>query len=156
MNSFQRYVLVISRVLIAIIFLLNGLGIISQAMAAKALIEHGAPASVVPLLMLCARTIEVVGGLSLAFGIYPRLAAVALVAFLVPSTVIGHAFWQVDGTASYTVQLINFLKNTAMVGGLLFVAATPSQPILLPRTLRSHGREQTGSERASRSPTPAV
>jgi putative oxidoreductase len=155
-NLFQRYALAISRVLIAIIFLLNGLGIISQAMAAKALIEHGAPASVVPLLMLGARTIEVVGGLSLAFGIYPRLAAVALVAFLVPSTVIGHAFWQVDGTASFTIQLINFLKNTAMVGGLLFIVATPSQPILLPRTSRSGVGGQTGSERAARSSAPAA
>jgi uncharacterized membrane protein YphA (DoxX/SURF4 family) len=87
MNSFQRYVLAFSRFLIAVIFLLNGLGIISQAMAAKALIEYGAPASLVPILMLCARTLEVVAGLSLAFGIYPRLAAVALVAFLVPSAV---------------------------------------------------------------------
>jgi hypothetical protein len=49
MNSFQRYVLAVSRVLIAIVFLLNGLGIISQALAAKALIEHGAPASLVPI-----------------------------------------------------------------------------------------------------------
>jgi putative oxidoreductase len=152
MNSFQRYVLAFSRVLIAIIFLLNGLGIISQAMAAKVLIEHGAPASLVPILMLCARTLEVVAGLSLAFGIYPRLAAVALVAFLVPSTFIGHAFWQVAGTGPFTMQLLNFLKNTAMVGGLLFIGATQSQPTLLPHTSRADAREQTGSERASRSP----
>lgn len=31
MNSLQRYVLALSRVLLAIIFLLSGLGIISQA-----------------------------------------------------------------------------------------------------------------------------
>jgi uncharacterized membrane protein YphA (DoxX/SURF4 family) len=101
---------------------------------------------------LCARALEVVAGLSLAFGIYPRLAAVALVVFLVPSTVIGHAFWQVDGTASFTIQLINFLKNTAIVGGLLFIGATQSQPTLLPHTSRSDAREQRGSERDSRSP----
>jgi hypothetical protein len=28
--------------------------------------------------------------------------------------------WQVTGTAALTLQLLNFLKNTAMVGGLLF------------------------------------
>ena len=156
MNSVQRYVLALSRVLIAIVFLLNGLGIISQAMAAKELIEHGAPASLVPILMLGARTLEIVAGLSVAFGIYPRLAAVALVAFLVPATFIGHAFWQVAGTASFTVQLLNFFKNTAMVGGLLFIGATPSQPTLLPRTSRSNGREQTRSEMASRSPAPSA
>ena len=40
MNSTQRYVLALSRILVAIIFLLNGLGIISQAVAARELAEH--------------------------------------------------------------------------------------------------------------------
>jgi hypothetical protein len=53
----------------------------------------------------------------------------------------GRDFWQVAGTASFTPQLLNFLKNTAMVGGLLFIAATKSQPTLLPRTSRSNGWE---------------
>jgi hypothetical protein len=48
MNSTQRYVLVFSCVLAAMIFLLNGLGIIGQVLAAKELIEHDAPASLVP------------------------------------------------------------------------------------------------------------
>jgi hypothetical protein len=46
---------------------------------------------------------------------------VALLAFLIPTTLVAHAFWQVAGTASFTVQLLNFLKNTAMAGGLLFI-----------------------------------
>jgi uncharacterized membrane protein YphA (DoxX/SURF4 family) len=75
MNSTQRYVLALSRLLVAIIFVLNGLGIISQAVAARELAEHGAPAAVLPFLMLCARTLQVVAGVGLAFGIYPRLAA---------------------------------------------------------------------------------
>jgi hypothetical protein len=58
MNLLQRYVLALSQIFIAIIFLLNALGIINQALAAKVLIEHGAPASLVPFLMLSARTIE--------------------------------------------------------------------------------------------------
>jgi len=149
MNSLQRYVLALSRVLVAIIFLLNGFGIISQAAAAKELVNRGAPAGVVPFLMLCARSLEVVAGFGLAFGIYPRLAAVALLAFLFTATLAGHAFWQVAGTASFTPQLLNFLKNTAMVGGLLFIAATKSQPILLPRTSRSNGGEWSRREKAS-------
>jgi uncharacterized membrane protein YphA (DoxX/SURF4 family) len=84
MSYSQRYVLALSRVLIAIIFLMSGLGIISQALAAKILTEHGVPASLLPFLMLSARTLEVVGAFGLALGIYPRLAALALVVFLVP------------------------------------------------------------------------
>src|SRR6266436_4345620 len=101
MNSSQRYVLAFSRVLVATIFLLNGLGIISQAPAARELTEHGAPAGLVPFLMLSARTLEVVAGFGFAFGLYPRLAALALLAFLVPTTLVAHAFWQVAGTASF-------------------------------------------------------
>jgi uncharacterized membrane protein YphA (DoxX/SURF4 family) len=151
MNSLQRYVLTLSRILVSIIFLVNGLGIISQAVAAKELIGDGAPASLVPFLMLGARTIEVVAGVSLAFGIYPRLAAVAILTFLFPATFTAHAFWQVAGTAAFTPELLNFLKNTAMMGGLLFIAATESQPTLLPRTARSNVREWTRNE----GPTPS-
>ena len=61
-----------SCVLVAIIFLLRGLGIISQAAAAKDLVDRGAPAGVVPFLIVCARSLEVVAGFGLAFGIYPR------------------------------------------------------------------------------------
>jgi putative oxidoreductase len=128
MNSLQRYVLSLSRVLMSIVFLLNGLGIINQAVAAKELIEHGAPASVVPFLMLISRTIEIFAGFSLASGIYPRLAAVAILAVLFRATLTAHAFWQVAGTDAFTPQLLNFFKNIAMMGSLLFIAATQSQP----------------------------
>jgi putative oxidoreductase len=141
MNSHQRYVLDLSRVLVAVIFLLNGLGIVSQAQAIKDLLNHGTPGSLVPILMLSARTLEVVAGLCLAFGIYPRLAAVALLVFLIPSTFVAHEFWKVVGTPIYTPQLVNFLKNTAIVGGLLFIAATKSQTTLLPRTSQSNSPE---------------
>jgi putative oxidoreductase len=151
MSSLQRHVLVLSRALMSIVFLLNGLGIINQAVAAKELIEHGAPASLVPLLMLSARTMEIVAGFCLAFGIYPRVAAVAILAFLFPATLTAHAFWQVSGTATFGLQLLNFFKNTAMMGGLLFIAATRFQPTLLPRTARSNSREWIGNEATSRS-----
>jgi uncharacterized membrane protein YphA (DoxX/SURF4 family) len=135
----------------SIVFLLNGLGIINQAVAAKELLEHGAPASLVPFLMLSARTIQIVAGSSLALGIYPRVAAVAILAFLFPATLTAHAFWQASGTAAFTPQLLNFFKNTAMMGGLLFIAATRSQPTLLPRTARSNSREWIRNEGTSRS-----
>jgi|ERR1700761_1678010 len=125
-------------------------GIINQAVAARELIEHGAPTNLVPFLMVGARTLEVVAGLSLALGIYPRVAAVALLIFLIPATFVAHQFWQVVGTASFSLQLLNFSKNTAMTGGLLLIAATQFQPTLLPHTSQSDGRERTKHESASR------
>jgi uncharacterized membrane protein YphA (DoxX/SURF4 family) len=141
MNSIQRYALAAARVLVAVVFLANGFGILPQGLPAKELAEHGAPAALVPLLMFAARTIEIVGGFGLMLGIYPRIAAIAVIAFLVPATLVGHGFWQVVSTPAYIPQLLQFLKNAAMTGGLLFIAATPNQPTLFPRPPGSGSRE---------------
>jgi putative oxidoreductase len=141
MNSLQRYALIAARILLALVFLANGFGIIPQAQPAKELVEHGAPAAMVPLFMLAARTIEIVGGFGLMLGIYRRIAAIALIAFLVPATLVAHGFWQAAGTPAYFMQLLQFLKNAAMTGGLLLIAVTPNQPTLFPRALHSKNRE---------------
>jgi putative oxidoreductase len=126
--------------LVALVFLANGFRIIPQIQPAKELTEFGAPATLVPLLMLVARTIEIVGGFGLMFGIYPQIAAIAVIAFLVPATLVAHEFWRAVGTPAYAPQLLQFLKNTAMTGGLLLIATTSNQPALFPRTSRPKGR----------------
>jgi putative oxidoreductase len=60
-------------------------------------------------------------GIALGLGIFPRLAATALALSLIPTTAAGHAFWNEDEPAKRTQQLIHFLKNLAMIGGLLVV-----------------------------------
>jgi uncharacterized membrane protein YphA (DoxX/SURF4 family) len=65
----------------------------------------------------------VVAGSALALGILPRWAATALIACLIPTTAAGHAFWKEDDQAKRTPQLIHFLKNVSMVGGLAIEAA---------------------------------
>lgn len=120
--------------MIAVVFLLNGFGIIDQFLPARELVERGAPASLVPLIMLSGRALEMIAGFALAFGILPRLSAIALFAFLVPATFVSHSFWLAAGTPAFQAQVINFCKNTAILGGLLFIAATPVQPRLWAKT----------------------
>jgi putative oxidoreductase len=64
--------------------------------------------------------VQVVGGTLLALGRFPRLSAIALVGSLVPTTLAGHAFWKFDDPAARATQRIQFHKNAAMLGGLLF------------------------------------
>jgi len=146
MNYLQRYAFAAARVLVAVIFLASGFGIIPQGLAPKELANCGTPASLVPLFMLAGRTIEIAGGFGLILRIYPQIAAFALIAFLVPATLVGHAFWQAVGTPAYIPQLLNFLKNVAMTGGLLFIAATPHQPSLFSSSSGSTDRELTTPE----------
>jgi uncharacterized membrane protein YphA (DoxX/SURF4 family) len=51
--------------------------------------------------------------------------------FLLPATWVGHPFWLLTGTPTFTPQLINFFKNLAILGGLLFIASTQDQPTLV-------------------------
>jgi uncharacterized membrane protein YphA (DoxX/SURF4 family) len=66
--------------------------------------------------------VQVVAGVTLALGIFPRISALALAASLVPTTLAGHRFWEQEDEAARAQQTIQFLKNAAMLGGLLLVA----------------------------------
>ncbi len=131
MGRYYRYFLVVGRLLISVVFVLNGFGIIDQAIPARELMERGAPPALVPLMMLAGRTVELVAGFALALGILPQWSALALLAFLVPATFVSHSFWLAEGTPAFQGQLINFWKNVAIWGALLFMAATPAQPSLI-------------------------
>jgi putative oxidoreductase len=133
MVSNERYVMVAARVFVAVIFMMNALDIIGQSLAAHEMAAYGAPASLIPLLIMAARALQLIAGLGLILGIYPRVSAVALLLFLIPATLMAHDFWQAIGTPLYQVQLINFFKNVCMAGGLIFILATKNQPVLLPR-----------------------
>jgi putative oxidoreductase len=126
--------MVAARILIAVVFVLNGLGIVDQTIPAKELMERGAPVSLVPAMMLAARALERAAGFGLALGVLPRLMALALFAFLVPATFISHSFWLAAGTPAFQGQLINFSKNLAILGGLLFIAGSVGQSCVLPRS----------------------
>lgn len=64
----------------------------------------------------------VAAGTTLALGIMPRTSALALGAMLVPTTVVGHAYW--DHTGGKRMQhRSGFYANAAILGGLLMVVA---------------------------------
>jgi putative oxidoreductase len=66
--------------------------------------------------------VQAVAGSMLALGILPRSSALALAGTLVPTTMAGHAFWAVEDPAARKLQRVQFHKNMAMLGGLLFAA----------------------------------
>ena len=66
-----------------------------------------------------------VAGTALALGIRPRESALALLALLIPTTLIGHAFWKEEGPAR-RMQQVHLLKNVGIAGGLMSVIASES------------------------------
>lgn len=69
--------------------------------------------------------VQLVAGLALATGRFPRTAALALAATLPPTTVAGHSYWNETDPAARTNQRIHFLKNLSMTGGLLMATLDP-------------------------------
>jgi uncharacterized membrane protein YphA (DoxX/SURF4 family) len=66
--------------------------------------------------------VMVAAGALLALGRAPRLSALALAGSLVPTTLAGHSYWKVEDPDVRKVQRIQFHKNMALIGGLLFAA----------------------------------
>ena len=62
----------------------------------------------------------VAGGAALTLDKMPRLAALGLIAAMVPTTLAGHPFWELEG-AERKAQEIQFYKNLGLIGGLLVV-----------------------------------
>jgi putative oxidoreductase len=69
----------------------------------------------------------VLGGLMLALGIAPKAAAGVLIGSLIPTTLVGHAFWKEDEAKALSMQRVQFLKNLGLLGGLLWILAESSQ-----------------------------
>ncbi|GAC1370557.1 MAG: hypothetical protein NVS2B12_05370 [Ktedonobacteraceae bacterium] len=67
--------------------------------------------------------IMVIGGTALAAGLLPKVAAALLAGSLIPTTYVGHAFWQEEQPGNRANQQTQFLKNLSMLGGLLLVLA---------------------------------
>jgi putative oxidoreductase len=63
---------------------------------------------------------QLTAGPTLALGLKPRVSAAVLVVSLLPTTIAGHAFWTIDDPLERRSQQLQFLKNMAMLGGLLF------------------------------------
>ena len=78
------------------------------------------------LLVRANAALQVGAGGLLALGQQRQLAALLLLASMVPTTIGGHAFWRHDDPTSRSQQRIHFDKNLAIVGGLLAAALDTS------------------------------
>lgn len=111
----------VGRILLAALFIISGFGkIAGYDGTAGYMASKGMP--FVNVLLPAAIAIELGGGLLLAIGYKARWAALAIALFLVPTTLIFHAFWGIDPKEA-AMQQINFLKNVSILGGMLMVFA---------------------------------
>lgn len=109
----------IGRLLIALMFILAGIGKIGGLAGVAGFIgSKGLPLP--QLLAVGTIVLEIVAGLALLVGFKTRWAAAALAAFTVLATLLFHNYWAMPAEQQQVQQLM-FMKNLAIVGGLLMI-----------------------------------
>lgn len=121
----------LGRIGLALVFLWSGYGKIAYPAANVGYMQaYGMPAA--DILIWPAALVEVIAGAMLVLGWKARWAALALIVFTVPATLIFHAYWGVPADQVMNQQ-IHFMKNLAILGGLLTVFANGSGRVALDR-----------------------
>ncbi len=109
----------LGRTLIAFLFVVSGAQkAFTFADVAAWMTSLGLP--YVPWVLSLTIALEIGGGIALALGIGARLLSWTLAAFVIAATIVFHAFWS-SPAEQFGDQLTHFLKNLAIVGGLLLV-----------------------------------
>ncbi len=127
-------VALLGRLLLAVIFTLSGLQKIGGFSGTVAyMTQHHLP---MPELLACGAILTELGAsIAVIVGVQTRLAATLLALFLVPATLIFHTNLVIVHDQDQTV---NFLKNLAIIGGLLTVAANGPGPLSFEERRRRH------------------
>ena len=115
------------RILLALIFLMSGIGKIGGfAGTAGYMASKGMP--MVEILLAITIVIEIGAALMIITGFKARLGAAALFLWMIPVTLIFHNFWAVPADQAM-IQNIMFMKNLAIMGGMLYIMAFGSGPM---------------------------
>jgi len=105
----------LGRILLASIFLMSGLHKLTDPQGTQEFMISMGMTTATTLFYWGAVAIEIGGGLSLLFGFMTRTGALVLALFMLPTTLIFHSNFADPN------QMIQFLKNLAMTGGLVYV-----------------------------------
>ena len=120
-NALQNPLSLIGRLLLALLFLPAGINKVTGFAGTVGYIASvGLP---LPTLgAIIALVVEIAGGLALIAGFGTRFAALVLAVFTLVASFFFHAYWAVPAAQQFVTQLL-FMKNMAVVGGLLTLAA---------------------------------
>lgn len=116
----DAWILLLGRVLFSVFFMISGYNHLTKtAMMAQYAGSQGVP---VPKLAVAVTGLMLVGGgLSILLGFEPRIGALLLFTFLVPTAFTMHRFWGVPDPMVAQNQMIHFWKNIVMAGAALMI-----------------------------------
>lgn len=125
-NTVKEWGPLVGRVMISTIFLMSGLMKIGNfAGTSGYMAKMGVPMSDIALAITI--IVEVGGAAMIIVGWKARLGAVALFLWMIPVSLMFHAFWAAPQEQMQT-QMAMFLKNISMMGAMLMIMAFGSGP----------------------------
>ena len=137
----------LARFLVALIFIMSGVGKLFGFAPTSEMMGHvGFPAP--SFFLVCAITIEIVGGTLLLIGLKTRWASIALIVFLIMATLIFHASGIGDPVKGQD-QMIQTLKNLAILGALVKFFADGAGAFALDNKLASRPAIKANAIRAN-------
>ncbi|HAC65853.1 MAG TPA: DoxX family protein [Cyanothece sp. UBA12306] len=117
-----KYITLLARILLSIIFIKSGVNKITNFTNTQAyMASKGLPFT--EILLVVTIFVLLLGGLSILLGYQAKTGAFLLIGFLIPTTLIFHG--------SFPEEINAFLKNLGLMGGLLMIVASGSGEISL-------------------------
>jgi putative oxidoreductase len=116
----------VGRLLIALMFVQSGYEKLTDLAGTAGYIASGGLPNSTALAALTG-VFELVAGLAIAIGFKARWAALLLAAFTLVASFLYHRYWSAPADQQVVVQLL-FMKNMAIIGGLLVLAALGPGP----------------------------
>jgi putative oxidoreductase len=127
----QGVITVVGRAMLAMVFLMSAVGnkIPNFNQVTGYMTSEGVPAA--QLMLAGAIVFLIAGSLALIVGFKARIGASLLLVFLVLATYFFHDFWTFEDAAEKQQQMIQFMKNMALMGAMLLIIANGSGPMSL-------------------------
>ncbi len=125
----------IGRIFLATIFIFEAIdSTLFFGKTKDAMTEHGINGSQ-DFLLSSAIFLLILGGLMVLFGYRSTLGAIMLLIYWVPVTFIVHDFWNCTTNSDLREQSVLFMKNIAIIGGLLMLVGKGSGRYSIKRLL---------------------
>lgn len=144
-NAAQGLMALVARLMMVTIFLASALGSKVPRFSETVMMmqAQGVPN---PRLMLCgAIGLILIGSLSLTTGAWTRMGAAFLAVFLAAATFYFHDFWTFPNPAERQAQVIHFMKNLAICGGLFSMIAFGGGPWSVDGWIEARREEAEGA-----------
>jgi putative oxidoreductase len=123
MHVIQGFVSVVARLMIVAIFLASAAANKIPKFTEVAETMGGVGIQQPKIMLAGAIVFLILGSVSLIVGFYARFGALLLLVFLIAASYYFHAFWKLPAGPDQMREQINFMKNVALMGTMVFIMA---------------------------------